>query len=36
MEELTALGLYIPNFDSEVESEEKEGQETDKCIVFGK
>lgn len=36
MEELTALGLYIPNFDSEVESEEKEGNETDKCIVCGK
>ena len=33
---LLEWGLYIPNFDSEVESEEKEGQETDKCIVCGK
>ena len=34
--ELIEWGLDIPNFDSEVESEEKEGQETDKCIVCGK
>ena len=33
---LLEWGLSIPNFDSEVESEEKEGQETDKCIVCGK
>lgn len=33
---LLEWGLYIQNFDSEVESEEKEGQETDKCIVCGK
>ena len=33
---LLEWGLYIPNFDSEVESEEKEGNETDKCIVCGK
>ena len=33
---LLEWGLYIQNFDSEVESEEKEGNETDKCIVCGK
>ena len=33
---LLEWGLSIPNFDSEAESEEKEGQETDKCIVCGK
>ena len=33
---LLEWGLSIPNFDSEVESEEKEGNETDKCIVCGK
>ena len=33
---LLEWGLFITNFDSEVESEEKEGQETDKCIVCGK
>ena len=35
-EQVIEWGLDIPNFDSEVESEEKEGQETDKCIVCGK
>lgn len=34
--QLSDWGLDIPNFDSEAESEEKEGQETDKCIVCGK
>lgn len=34
--QLIEWGLDIPNFDNEVESEEKEGQETDKCIVCGK
>ena len=33
---LLEWGLFITNFDSEVESEEKEGNETDKCIVCGK
>lgn len=33
---LLEWGLSIPNFDSEVESEEKEGNENDKCIVCGK
>ena len=33
---LLEWGLFITNFDNEVESEEKEGNETDKCIVCGK